>query len=199
MEVEQVVDAIVERPELAPAHELGARPGPVQHVGTPQSVEILVDAPRGERIGRVERPIGGDVREADRERSTQRSEPGAEQPVERDRAADLVAMRERLQEDVRPRARRFERPGVREPGVAGGPGIEIGNLDLDLGYRALLRVKCARCVHRLPTPQSMQTRSASRRMNASQRASCSTLTHSFGWCACAMCPGPQMMAGMPAS
>ena len=42
-----------------------------------------------------------------------------------------------------------------------------------------------------------QTRSARRRMNASHSASCSSVTHSLGWCACAMCPGPQMIAGMP--
>ena len=33
-------------------------------------------------------------------------------------------------------------------------------------------------------------------MNASQRASCSSATHSFGWCACAMWPGPQMIVGI---
>jgi len=35
-------------------------------------------------------------------------------------------------------------------------------------------------------------------MNASQRASWSSVTHSFGWCACAMCPGPQITAGTAA-
>ncbi len=35
-------------------------------------------------------------------------------------------------------------------------------------------------------------------MNASQRASCSSVTHSFGWCACAMWPGPQMIVGIAA-
>ena len=33
-------------------------------------------------------------------------------------------------------------------------------------------------------------------MNASQRASCSSATHSFGWCACAMSPGPHMHRGI---
>ena len=33
-------------------------------------------------------------------------------------------------------------------------------------------------------------------MNASQRASCSSATHSLGWCACAMWPGPQIIVGI---
>ena len=44
----------------------------------------------------------------------------------------------------------------------------------------------------------MQTWSARRRMNVSQRASCSSDTHSLGWCACSMCPGPQMIVEMSA-
>ena len=36
-------------------------------------------------------------------------------------------------------------------------------------------------------------------MNASQRASWSSVTHSFGWCACAMWPGPQITAGTEAA
>ena len=33
-------------------------------------------------------------------------------------------------------------------------------------------------------------------MNDSQSASCSSAIHSFGWCACSMCPGPQMIAAI---
>jgi hypothetical protein len=35
-------------------------------------------------------------------------------------------------------------------------------------------------------------------MNAWQRASCSRLTYSSGWCACSMLPGPHTTVGMPA-
>ena len=35
-------------------------------------------------------------------------------------------------------------------------------------------------------------------MNASHCATCSMATHSFGWCACAMWPGPQMIVGIAA-
>ena len=35
-------------------------------------------------------------------------------------------------------------------------------------------------------------------MNASQRPSCSSDTHSLGWCACSMWPGPQITVAISA-
>ena len=54
MQVEQVVGAIVERPQLARARELARCRAAVEHLGGPQAVEVLVDAARRERIAGVE-------------------------------------------------------------------------------------------------------------------------------------------------
>ena len=35
-------------------------------------------------------------------------------------------------------------------------------------------------------------------MKVSQPASCSSVTHSLGWCACSMWPGPQITVGIDA-
>ena len=139
MQVEQVVDAIVERAQFARAGEIGGLPRAVQHLGGPQPVEVLVDAARRERIGGIERFVGGDVGEADRQRAARRPEFLGEQPVERDRAADLVAVRQRLQQDVRAGALRGECPDVGNAGVAGGPAGEIGKSDLDRRQRGASR------------------------------------------------------------
>ena len=54
MQVEQVVDAIVQRAQLARAGEVGGLPRAVQHLRRPEPVEVLVDAARRERLGAVE-------------------------------------------------------------------------------------------------------------------------------------------------
>ena len=131
MEIEQKVDAVVKRTQRARAGQVGGLPRAVQHFGGPQPVEILVDAPRPERIGPVEGLIGVDVREAHRKRAARRPEVLGEQPVERDGPADFVAVRQRLDENVRSGAGSGEGPDVRDAAIAGRPASEIGKRDLD--------------------------------------------------------------------
>ena len=79
-------------------------------------------------------------------------------------------------------------------GIAVQPGRDVrrGESHLECGQRRLRdRRTCDAC-------RSDQQRSARRRMNASQASSWSCATHSSGWCAWAMWPGPQMIVGMPA-
>ena len=78
------------------------RRGPSSVAGVPQPVEILVDIARGGRDSAVERAIGRDIVEGEGELAARRPQPGAEQTVERDRAADLVAVRQRRDHDMRP-------------------------------------------------------------------------------------------------
>ena len=54
MQVEQVVGGVVARAQLACALELARRARPLQHLGGPQPVEVLVEAARRVGIGRIE-------------------------------------------------------------------------------------------------------------------------------------------------
>ena len=104
------------------------------------------------------------------------------------------------------------------PGSRGDMGPDIGNTrvarcvrgeirkrHLDGRDRALRTAHASMRRHtrawltaRVRRAHAAQTWSARRRMNVSQRASCSSETHSLGWCACSMCPGPQMIVEMSA-
>ena len=95
--------------------------GAVEHVGRPQPVEVLVHAARRERIGGVERAERVDVGEHERQRAAHRPHVLAQQPVVGDRAADLVAVRQRLDRHVRARALGGEPPHVGNAGVAARP------------------------------------------------------------------------------
>jgi hypothetical protein len=131
MQVEQHVDAVVERTKLARAAQLRAVPRAIEHLRGPQSVEVLVDAPRRERIRPVEAPVGGDIGEHERERAARRAQSLAQRPVERDGAADLVAVGQRLHQGVWTGARRAELPDERQPGIARCVALEIGKRNLD--------------------------------------------------------------------
>jgi hypothetical protein len=102
MQIQQVIGGVDHRPQRAGARQLGRLPRPVERREAPQAVEILVDIARGDRIARVEFAIGGDIVEGERQLAAARPELGAEQRVERDRAADLVAVGQRADDDVRP-------------------------------------------------------------------------------------------------
>ena len=65
MQVEQIVDGVVERPQLTRAVELDARARALEHLRRPQPVEVLVDTARRKRLRRIERPVSGDIGEAD--------------------------------------------------------------------------------------------------------------------------------------
>ena len=130
-----MIDAVVERPQLARAPELGAVARPIEDVCRPETVEILVDATRCERISRVETLIRGDVGKDDGQRPARWPQLLAQDPIERDGAADFVAVGQRLQQDVRPGAAGCERPCVGNAVVAGGMRGKIRESDLDLRNR----------------------------------------------------------------
>ena len=185
MKVEQKVGPIVERPQLARTREFARCSRAVENLGVPQPVEILVEAPRGEGIAGVERLVSRSVGEDQGQCAAHRPETAAQQPVERDRAAHFVAVRERLDRDARRAGGVAEPPGVCDTGITRGPSRQVRQRDIH-------RRDGRRRGH------AMQRCCASRSMKASQRASWSRLTHSFGWCACSMWPGPQMTAGIDA-
>lgn len=86
---------------------------------------------------------------------------------------------------------------------------------LDMARESLASVRFLHVIEHAPEPragadgaggviapqsklQPTHTRSAKRRMKRSHQASCSSVTHSLGWCAWAMWPGPHTMVGTPA-
>src|SRR6266705_307671 len=100
MQVEQIVDVVVDRTQLARARQLDARTRAIEHLGRPEPVEVLVDAARREGIGGVEPVVCGNVGEDQRQDATERAQSFAQESIERNRTANFVAMRERLYEDM---------------------------------------------------------------------------------------------------
>ncbi len=90
----------------------------------------------------VEAAIRGDVVEGQGQLALSRPKPGAKQPVERDRTANLVTMGERCDENVRSRYAAVECRNVFDPGIAGSVRLDVGRGQLDriirLGH-AMLR------------------------------------------------------------
>src|SRR5207253_358268 len=113
MQIEQMVGAVDDRPELASARKFGAAARAVQHFARPQTVKVLVHTARLERIGMVEAKICSDICEDQRQRASRGADLFAKKPIDGDRAADLVAVSQCLNEDMRPGADVGERPYIR--------------------------------------------------------------------------------------
>lgn len=199
VQIEQEISLVVARAQFARTLELARTACAIEHVRIPQPVEVLVEASRRERIVIIEALVGGDVREHDRKRPASRAESAPQQPIERDRAADLVAVGQRLQRHPRTGDVRSEAPHERDAGVARRPARKIGERDLDRrdplrrgggagfatgqplyaaarGRASRRAAPIARADHRRRTLVSARTQpaassSARRSMNASQRAS----------------------------
>src|SRR6185312_11770412 len=205
MQVEQEIGGVVAGPQRARAVELPRAPWAVEHAAVPHAVEVLVEAARSVRIGRVERFVCGGVGENKRQRTADGPHLPAQQPVEDDGAAHFVAVRHTLDRDVRSARRPVEAPYVGNSRVPARPARYVGNGDID-AWAGLIHAARApvtllrRALPNMPRSivQARHRCCASRCMNASQRPSCSRLTHSFGWWACPMCPGPQITAGIDA-
>ena len=173
MQIEQVVGAVVERPQLARAREVRAScRGPSSTSAVHRRLKSSSTQRDANGSAAIERPVRGDVGEARPSACRAAGASPREQPVERDRAADLVAVRQRLQQYVRARALRGERPDVRECRRCRRPS----GRDRETRPRSAAGSPPRRGIRgaRPCVRQSTQTRSASRRMNASQRASWST-------------------------
>ena len=118
--------------------------GPSSVVRTPQPVEVFVDIARRDRVARIELAIGRDIVEGQRQPAAPRPDPGAKQLVERDRAADLVAVGQRASPAHAARARRpSKRRDVFDSGIAGPVRFDVGRRQLHtigkVGHRTILR------------------------------------------------------------
>ena len=143
MQIEQVVGGVDDRAQRAGPFELDRAARAVERRRAPQPVEVLVDIARGDRVARVELAIGRDIVEGQRQPAAPRPDPGAKQPVERDRAANLVAVGQRAHQHMRPRLGGVEAGDVFDTGVARPIRFDIGRRQLhpvgEVGQGTILR------------------------------------------------------------
>src|SRR5690348_7767621 len=102
MQVEEQIDRIDYRTYLAGSFQFArASRRIVQHRARPHAVEIFVDEARGVGLGRIESPVGCNIREGERKSPATWPQLRAQQRIDHDRAAYLVAMRERIDHHMR--------------------------------------------------------------------------------------------------
>jgi hypothetical protein len=121
MDVEQVVEAFVERPQGPGAFQFARLARPVQHVDGPDPIEVLVDKSRPEGILGIPLRERAGVPEAERKLSSRRPDRPVQKEVERNRTANLVAMSEGLYSEMRTGSPAVECPQKWDPGVSTGP------------------------------------------------------------------------------
>lgn len=125
MEIQQQVDGVDERPQFAGA---AAFAGAVvaQRLVLPEPVHVLVRPSRGEGVRLVIKVVGVEVDEGEGQLARQGAHLVAKQPVERDGAAQLVAMHHRRDRHMRPGAATVECGHAANAGVAGKVGRDVG-------------------------------------------------------------------------
>ncbi len=142
MQIEQEIGLIDDRPQRARAFELDRLARAIERRRVPQPVEILVDIARGDRVARVEFAIRRDIVEGQRQRSAARPNPRAQQLVERDRTANLIAVGQRGHHDMRTGLARDKARDIFDAGIAGAIGFDIGGRQLhpegEIGHGAIL-------------------------------------------------------------
>jgi hypothetical protein len=122
VDVEQEIDAVDQRPQLASPGQLRRLARPFERARVPQPVEVLIDEARRVGLARIEALEGGHVGEAQGQHAAGRSDCVLEQKIEHDRAADLVAVGQRVHQDVGAGPAAVEAGDVRDLGVAGVAG-----------------------------------------------------------------------------
>src|SRR5260370_2372830 len=118
MQIEQEVGLVDDRPQRPRPFKFDGLARSIERRRVPQPVEILVDIARGDWVARVELAIGRDIVEGERQLAAARPDPGPQQPVERDRPADLVAVGQRGHHDMRPGLTRHKAGYVVYAGIA---------------------------------------------------------------------------------
>jgi len=131
MDVEDVIGRRHRRPHLAGAAQLDAVVAAVELRRRPDAVEVVGDEAAVERPGLVEGLVGGDVGEAERQRADLRAHAAVEQLAHRDHAAELVAVREAVDQHVRAGSPRLEAMHVVDAGVAGPVARQVARPDFD--------------------------------------------------------------------
>ena len=131
VQVEQVVGCLHHGPHGPRAPQVGAVARTLQGLQVPEPVEVLLHPAAGEGIGGVEVPVGLDVHESERERAARRAQAGLQKTVERDRAAELVAVHHGRDQQVRAGGVGAEPPDPIEPRVARLPAVDVRRRQFD--------------------------------------------------------------------
>ncbi len=133
MNVENVVGGGHDRAQRTGAAQLGAVFAAAEHLVGPDAVEVVDDLAVLERLARIEGVVGLDVREAQRQRADERPHTGVEQVLDGDHAADLVTVRQGIDQHVRAGPASLETMHVVDAGVALAVGGKVALDDLDGG------------------------------------------------------------------
>jgi hypothetical protein len=133
VDVQDVVGRGHHRPHLAGAAQLGAVVRALQQLGRPDAVEVVHQQPALERLALVERLVSRHVGEAHREGSDLRAHAGVEQVRGGRHAADLVAVRQGIDQHVRPGLAGLETVDVGDAGVALAVGRQVAWQDFEDG------------------------------------------------------------------
>jgi hypothetical protein len=131
MNVENVIGRQHHRPKQTSTTQFGAVLAALKQLGRPDAVHVVHQLPALERPGRIERLVGLDVRKTHRERSDFRPHARIEQMRGGDHAADLVAVCQCIDEDVRAGAARLEAVNVVDADVAGAVGRQVARHDFE--------------------------------------------------------------------
>src|SRR6202043_3116431 len=129
--VEQKIGSVDDRTQSASARQLHRLARAVERRGGPEAIEIFVDIPRCGRDPRIKAAIGGNVVEGQGQLALSRLQPGAVQTIERDRAANLVAVCQGGDQNVRSGDAGIEGRVVIDTGIAGSVGFDVGRGQLD--------------------------------------------------------------------
>ena len=149
MQIEQPIGAVEDRAQRPGSAQLAARALAVEARCVPDPVHVLVEIARHRRIGRIEAAVGVDIGEDQRQLAARRRDASAEEMVERDGAANLIAVHQGAEHDVAPGLAAVERRHIGNAAIALGVGADIGRRNLDA------------------VPAQRAARSISRRMNCS--------------------------------
>ena len=142
MDIQQEVGLLERGAEFAGARKLDTLPRPLQGFERPHPVEVLIDEPRRAGIPWAETLIGRNIGEGKRQHAPPRPDALAEQEIERDGSANLVAVGDGIDEHMRARRAAVETVDIIDAGIAGFVWRYIGGFEFhgEARHRAFLVV-----------------------------------------------------------
>ena len=126
MNIQQEIDFVDHRSHRAGASELDRLPRTIECGGRPDAIEIFIDKAARVRQGGIEAMKRIHIGERQRQLSTCGLQVHLEQSIERNRAAEFVAVRDHVHHRMRPRLAGIERRDVIDAAIAAAVGGNIG-------------------------------------------------------------------------
>jgi hypothetical protein len=129
MQVEQIVHRGEESTQLSGSRQLSRVAWAVECRWIPQPVEVLIHPAAGFGLIRRELPEGTGIGERKAQLAAYRTNRFAQQSIDRPRTADLVAMRQGIDADVRTGHAAVEGVHVVDAGIAGTMKAQVGDIE----------------------------------------------------------------------